>query len=98
MEEILTELKKLNEKMDKLILVLERSARTIPGMQASGVMPGMPAMASQVGAGNFNIPTSASANFNAEDMKAQIEDRIRKAREESEKKRLAIESQAGPKA
>lgn len=103
-DKILAELKLLNEKMDKLISVMERNqARnvvpqisgmgmpgatppTLPGMMSSMSMSGMPG-ASHVG----------SANFNAEDMKRQIEEKIRIAREEADRKRQEIESQVGPK-
>ncbi len=103
--EILNELKLLNSKIDKLIGVMEknkfenaRQAVSAPGL------PGMPSF-NQTGlpfpGASMKAPTPG-ANFTAnsgvdpEAMRAQIEERIKAARQEAELKKQEIEKQAGP--
>lgn len=105
-DKILEQLTFINDKLDKLLSLLE-SSRFEQRMLASGGMPSghLPSLpgvknSAMPGMGNFTNSMNSSpwsANFNVEDMKKSIEEKIKTAQEEAEARRKMIESQAGIK-
>lgn len=105
-EKILEQLSSINDKLDRLLSFLESARfeqRMLAGTGMSAPqMPSLPGVKNQAmpGAGNFGSGMNSgpwSANFNVEDMKKSIEEKIRTAQEEAEARRKMIESQAGIK-